>query len=110
MHRLQDWLARLSAGSAWVAALGFAGVLTAVGGPLAMGVQIYGGNTEVVAPRLPFPWGAVGLALALALGALVQALRTSPARRWALGCMALSLLALGVELRWMLRLVEAAAG
>ena len=59
----------------WVGALLAAGlggglVVSRVGWSLAMGLAIYGGNTEPVRPDLPFPWTVFVLAVLAAVAGL----------------------------------------
>lgn len=52
------------------------------GPALAMGLAIYGGDTEPSAPEAPYPWTLVALGLAVfAAGAVVE--RRQPERLWA---------------------------
>jgi hypothetical protein len=62
------WLSGLGALSMLAAALVGAAAVARFGPPLAMGLALYGGETEPLLPALPYPWSATAL-----LGALVGA-------------------------------------
>lgn len=60
----------LSAASALVAGLLGAAATIRFGPALAMGMAIYGGNTEPLTPAAPYPWGLYALGLLLFLGGI----------------------------------------
>lgn len=77
---LRPW-ADTSAASLVVAGILGSVVATTTGPYIAMGVAIYGGNTEPVEPLLPFPWLVFATAIGCGILGRVQVARTEPGGR-----------------------------
>ncbi len=97
-------MGRVSALSGLLAAVGLAVVFQLVGPDLAMGLAIYGGNTEPDRPALEFPvWGLAALVVVIVglLGASARWQHVS----WA--ALLVSLFAIAYDVRFLLALAAA---
>lgn len=105
--KLGRWFTRMSALSAWLFAVGLAPIFAYTGPFLAMGIWMYGGETEPNQPDLPFPWITVAVGLIGTLALLVVDLR-KPEKRLALVATFTSLLVAAYEVKYLWDLIQAA--
>lgn len=105
--KLGRWMTRASALSAWAFAAGLAPIFAYTGPFLAMGIWMYGGESEPLEPDLPFPWLSVIVGLAACVGLLAADWR-QPQRRFALLATVCSLGVAAYEVRWFFDLIDAA--
>ena len=104
LKKLGSWAGRVTSLSAVFAGLGLAWVVIETGPALAMGLAIYGGNTEPDLPTLVFPWAVFALPTALAAITFVASFRW-PLASWLSALVALGTIA--VDVHHLLALLDA---
>ena len=102
MSRLFGWMGRFTGISAVVAAGGLALVLLGTWPEMAMGLAIYGGNTEPDLPSAAFPTTPVTSLLLLSLASFLLSMKWEQAAWVALP---LSLAAIAVQVQFLLALL-----
>ena len=104
LKQLSRWAGRFTALSAVIAALGLTWIVVETGPALAMGLAIYGGNTEPELPTLVFPWAAFAVPTALAAVSFAASFRW-PLASWL--SVAVSLGAIAIDVQYLLALLDA---